>query len=332
MLEHIKKVGRIYFLSMLPIFFLGCTDGTMTDRAKAMSKLFHMYSIGLNKKGNVVSKYNYLNKNVYQCSELVEEKWQKNKKCDTINDVNITIKNGIATYSKDNIVITNILPTIEDISDTLSIELKRSDVVYVPFVDGKNHTWDYRTYLASIGSNKKEDCNKHDSDCYEKIYYVHIENKADLWDIKLIASDVPYKDDEPTEAYMYESIDYKYMSSPSTNRGNRLVPISFKGSSPLCSFNTAYKYCFVRKEEHIKRIEFINLYREYLHPITNIKRHPDLGGVDDLRAFYMDSEDNLHIFYNDLYNLSGKYFLYEMYTKENPKVPINQQKIYWEQN
>lgn len=314
---------------MLSILFLGCSDET-SDRSKERAKLFYMHGTNLNKDGNIVIRYNknHIEEDGYQCSELLVDKWQKSEVCHN-NDFNITIENGIATYVKENKVTKEKLPTMEEIANILDVAFKKSDIKYIPFLDAKNHTWDYRTYLASVGKNRIENCNKGDSICYEKVYYVQIEKKEDIWDIRTIFRADTQGKRSSGELYIYEKIDSRYMRTHILDNYRSLVPISFKQSTALCDMGTGYEYCFIRKEGRILRIQFAKLYTEYLNQIS-IQMHAYLGGIDDVRSFLFDEKDNLHVFYNDLDKLDGKHFLYEMYTKENPETPINQQKIYWE--
>lgn len=327
MLGHIRKIRKIYFLFATIVFVLGCTNG-MTDRGRAMSKLTHMYSVSLNSNGNFVIRYaKYLNENddMYQCSELMNGEW-KNTKCPSNNDLNITIENGIAHYIKQGIEKKEKLPDKAEITDTLGIAFDKADIAYIPFVDGENHTWDYATYFVSIGVNGEQCAD--DTLCYERLYHIQLEKKNDLWDMKLILTDVSDEDNNIGEIYLYNTIDIRGMTSPFRQELSSLMPISFKKSTPLCGL----RYCFVRQDGYIIRKHFNTLYSEYLDPIFDIQMYKDLGGIDDLRSYFFDKEDNLHLFYNDFENLTGKHFIYEKYTKDSPTTPVSQQKIYWKEN
>jgi len=328
MLGHIRKMRKIYFLFATIVFVLGCTNG-MTDRGRVLSKLTHMYSVSLNSNGNIVIRYaKYLNENddMYQCSELMDGEW-KSTKCPSNNDLNITIENGIAHYIKQGIKKKEKLPDKVEITDALGITFDKADIAYIPFVDGENHTWDYATYFVSIGVNGEQCAD--DTFCYERLYYIQLEKKNDLWDMKLIFSDV----DKNGNVYMYYATDMSFMYSPSLgSMMSSLTPISFKKSTPLCPLGDRNGYCFVRQDGYIIRKHFNALYPEYLDPIFDIQMYKDLGGIDDLRSYFFDKEDNLHLFYNDFENLTGKHFIYEKYTKDSPTTPVSQQKIYWEEN
>lgn len=46
--------------------------------------------------------------------------------------------------------------------------------------------------------------------------------------------------------------------------------------------------------------------------------------------YFFDSNNNMHLFYNDTKHAKGKYFYYVMFTDNEPTIPKYEQKIEWE--
>lgn len=46
-------------------------------------------------------------------------------------------------------------------------------------------------------------------------------------------------------------------------------------------------------------------------------------------TLFFDNHDNMHLFYNDYDNRTGKFFYYKMFSTDEPTVPKYEQTIEW---
>ncbi|MBA1437851.1 MAG: hypothetical protein FAF05_02490 [Epsilonproteobacteria bacterium] len=238
-----------------------------------------------------------------------------------INDIQANFRNNyVEVIQKDNILFEKYLPTIDDIAISTNIELSSNKIVYTTYRDKINFGWDMKTYIASIYSKDKK-----------SIYHFSIEDKGSYYNIYLIDSSPSY-----TQNILYYNNKYNFIRKRDIEDFDygkfTTFSISTNEKAMFC-YEAAYQdiRCFIRDRNNkiISQKLFGEIYpREYKNIYYSIALRQD-GGVTALGSLIFDNNDNMHIFYNNLDNVTGNYFMYRMYKKDNPTTPLYEQKIPW---
>ncbi len=239
----------------------------------------------------------------------------------------VSYKNNIATIKDTNeTIFTQILPTIDDIQNSINENFDNSEITYMPMVTGQ-YNWDQKSHLASICKDKYK--GKYVDQCEDIVIFLLMKNDTN-WNISRVVS---YKEHfkpnkyESPPLYRTNLFDQSYYAIASTF--DKKI-----GRCILVSYSTAYaahKECFVKKDDNIKLKKlFGEIYPiEYKNMLDKIYE----DNVGRAYNYTFDEDGNMHLFYNkkeDIVNDNYDYFWYGYFEKKNPTKPLYEQKIPWE--
>lgn len=237
----------------------------------------------------------------------------------TKNTNRVIFKNNQVTMKNDDVIIfEKYLPTIDDIAINTNLNLSDKILLYTTFKDGINGSWDKKTYIAYVYNEDES-----------KIYYFSIIDMDTHFKINLIdysrafRSNFLFYDDEINfivKRDINNAFDYYYNA----------FDISTNQKASFCyrkTFNDIT--CFVKENNTIvSKSLFGELYPQEYQKAYLIALESDRG-VSAMGSMIFDDMDNLHLFYNNLKDVTGNYFYNEMYEKNNPNTALHEQKIYW---
>ena len=245
---------------------------------------------------------------------------------------NITIENNVVKIlDKNNSIIftDKILLTAEDIEEKVDIRLPRPTMVFSPYISGTDNKWDRKSYIVNIGTKTTT----HSPKSFTDIYCFFISKQDDIWNIKYIDERPITRLDEGVRLDVTEHD----LQIPYLRINPRDIWLLDKQFSMCHDWDGGYGTdirCFEEIDERIvvKKLFGDIVPKQHEETINMLMKTKPFNERPTENLFFLNDKKELHVIYNDKENAKGKYFLYQMYTKENPKVPINQQKIYWEQN
>ena len=321
MLESIKiKLYTILSIGILSI--VGCT-GDSTGKMN-MESAIHIRTFAYENE----SLYIYYSKG-YKNADLIKmavlpdysNKWiNKDIDKEILDTSTVTYTNDTVTVKEnDTIVWEDNLANISKIEEALGFILTDYLIKYTPFRVGKNFSWDRKTHIVSVAVDKEE-CSE--DFCFNTIYYLSAIKQDNEWNINLI--------------YKNNNIQNKLRASDMHHVKNNIFDRSFNKKEFInirrISTSKNESFCF-SEYNRIKEQKEGYCLVDTNSTIVKYENKSIVEIENNVRielAFYHN--DNYHVFYNlnSRHKDRGKYLLYEMYTKENPTIPVNQQKIYWE--
>lgn len=327
---------RNLFISLLIVFsLLGCKRDALQfvcgDERPA--KLIFVNGFYVDNNSSIHIRYKKNSKpNIHQYAKLDANAsiWEhlSNNNFKTSDIKARFLNNHVKVTQNGDLLFEKYLPTIDDISISTNKELSPKEITYTTYRDKIDFGWDMKTYIASIYSKDKK-----------LIYYFAIEDKDNYFKIYLIDSSPSsnaerlYYDNEYN--FMRARYDYDYDYSRST-----VFSISTNNKATFCyGHNTEDIRCLVKDKNNtiisqklfgeIYPIEYQDIYRDIaLDGAMRLKKYRTVV-LTPSGSMIFDNNDNMHLFYNDVHNITGNYFMYRMYSKDNPTTPLYEQKIPW---
>lgn len=226
----------------------------------------------------------------------------------------ITFDNQIATVKNidtNKTIFTQTMPITSDILDYLSLAHNSIDYVeYLPFIT-KQYEWDRKRYIIMAATNKNKNSN-------HTQYFISAYYNNNSWDYHLI--DTKYD---------------QYTSNTNTNIGSH-IHISLDGKVNLEGMYNTQFYVLNKTSNQIELKElFKDIYSKEFSQI--IKSIYLFAGNEHYTGssgnYYFDSKGNMHLFYRKIEDIRSNnydYFWYGYFEKENPTIPLYEQKIVWE--
>jgi len=304
-MKTIKMITLFSIAVVLSACNLGGTNNTY--------KYFNFNNFFINKNNNisVECRYNFADENdtfVISQNKSTYVWYEDNNTYDlSVNSENISYVDNkvIIKDNSGNILYEDILPTIEDIEQATGIALPKALIEY-KVLKTNNSIWDRESIIASVGINKSRDKNLRNY-IYPILYTFSLVKEDSNWNIGYISKDGNYNSfGDPFLSLFVKSTDEK---------ASICDAIFFKDT-----------YCFSREGNIIKRKKlFGEIYNEKY--LTTINKYQEAYVTPIGIYYFFDSNNNMHLFYNDTEQAEGKYFYYAMFTEDEPTVPKYEQKI-----
>ena len=324
-----------YILNIIIILFLFQGCHMPWDEESTIYKNFHFQSFFVDTDNSMILRYQYNSSDdeKYIQFNSTSKKWEEriSKTNNQISQEVISFINGktIIENKEGTIVFELIPPTIQEIENTTGISLPNSMAYYNLFKSAKEYKWDRTTYIVNIGIEKEKRDKNSDSYTFTEVhcFSLSFNDVNDIWTIVYVGKRPDLTYDEGS--YYYEDDLNISVDETDTETWSHRKFIDSHTIS-LCHNWTESK-CFVKSDNN--SIELKKLYGEILpteYKITLDKLYKTKAFRSPSPSLYFfDNNLTMHIFYNDVENAKGKYFKYRMYKKENPTVPLHEQKIYW---
>lgn len=320
-MSKIKKY-KIIALFSIAILLSACNLGGTSNTYKYFN--FNNFFIDKNNNLSITCRYNYDDENeTFVISQnKTTHVWHENNNTHDlpVNSEHISYVNNKVIIKDNNgtKIYEDILPTIEDIEQSTGIALPKALIEYNVLRADKYHAWDKQTIIASIGINKYH--NKHGSTLYSTIYYFYLIKKDLNWDIGYITKEI----EEDGNGFYGNP----FISPIRYHLYHNEFAFSTDEKAPLCHYSSTNEiYCFAKENNIVEYKKlFGDIYNEEYKTTINKYQKKD---VSTLNIYYFfDSNNNMHLFYNDTEHAKGKYFHYVMFTEDEPTVPKYEQKIY----
>ncbi len=280
-----------------------------------------------NKNNNLVIELSNITTSLQKFA-LVDGVWIATNASNTLNREKIiydTTNHKVSVKDSNNktIFTDTSLPTIKDIELATGKNLTNRKIYYNAYRDGKNFTWDRKTYLISA-------CKDLSSSCLQ--FFAIKQNNINTYNIGFLKSN-PQMDGIILEQKSFRDHFPGLLALYST---------SSKSSACLVDETLIYPpgeniklitdaFVCLQKENNkiIEKKMFGDIYPiNYLKSILSLTDTPMSTGFIPVE-FFFDEKDNLHVFYHISYNNADKYISYAMFTPDEPTIPKNKQKIYW---
>lgn len=245
-----------------------------------------------------------------------------------LDSANVSFNKNIVTVKKNNqTIFSKELPTTSDIENELNISLTPNYITYTTYRSLLNLQWDRKSYIVSV-----LDINK------EKVFYIFMTDINGSFTYQIYNNrkqySIPSNVKDNSSMYMFD-INGNYLNFDS------YLKYSIDSKAPLCSVYwnppvNGVSYigysCYIKKDTKLIKKDLFDIYPYY----KDIHKNKFLSLSDkqiyivrhEIQIFF-DAKENMHMFYNKYDDLNGRYFYYEMYSKDNPSTPLYQQKIYW---
>lgn len=317
-------------LGFLVLFLI--TACSPSGDSGSIYKFFKFNQYFLDSNGDIVLEYqyNFSDDKKYIKFHMNSTKWRDiNKTVSPISEEQITFKDEktIVMNKSGKKIFELMPPSIEEIEKETGISLSNSVAYYNVFKSGREYKWDRKTYVVHVGIEKaKKDSNSLEYTFREiEIFSLVYNNENNNWSINYIGQAPTLKD----RLYYYES-DLNINTEFHIKRFRNFISEEIG----LCDNwgSTSDEKCYVRNSDGT--LEYKKLYGDILSQEYKVVLD-DLYKTEAFKSpaessYFFDKNHNMHLFFNDIKNANGKYFMYKMYKKENPTAPLYEQKIAWE--
>ena len=242
----------------------------------------------------------------------------------------VSFEKNIVSVKKDNkTIFTKELPTATGIENALNISLYPSYITYSTYRDLLNLRWDKKSYIISA-----LDANK------EKIYYIYMEDLNGSFSYQIQNKSVTL-DTSSISSFGDGLSLYSFDTLNDYSQRDKYLKYSIDSKAPLCftywdkfhvELGTIGHNCYIRKNTKLIKKDIFDIYPMYKDTYINKSKAVvllDYRMYDGILKIFFDTKNNMHMFYNDPNDLTGKYFYYEMYSPNEPTIPKYKQKIYW---